>query len=128
MHSLGHTTGDEDRGAVLVEFALMIPILLALIFGIIDFGRAFDAKQSLTHATREGVREYAVSQDQSDGEAAFWQGVGSLDTSRISLSVPGDGCTDGEPVTVTASYDFEFLMLPFASLTLDSSAVMRCSG
>lgn len=106
----------------------MLPLLLALIFGIIDFGRAYDAKQALTHATREAVREYAVSQDQSDGEAAFWQAVGSLDANNVSVAVPSDGCTAGEPVTVTATYQFDFLALPFASVTLDSEGVMRCGG
>jgi Flp pilus assembly protein TadG len=123
------TPGDGySRGAILVEFALIFPILIALIFGIVDFGRAYDAKQALTHATREAVREYAVSQDQSDGEAAFWQAVGSLDAGSAAVTVPSGGCTEGEPVTVTATYEFNFLALPFASITLDSTGVMRCGG
>lgn len=118
----------RERGAVAVELGLLLPILLGIIFAIIDFGRAFDAKQALTHATREGVREYAVSQDQSDGVAAFWDGVTSLDTTRVSVSVPSDGCVTGQAVEVTATYDFEFLALPFASIQLDSTAVMQCGG
>lgn len=44
------------RGQSMVEFALILPIFLAMIFGIIEIGRAWSAKQSLTLATREGAR------------------------------------------------------------------------
>lgn len=49
------------RGQTLVEFALLLPIFLALIFGIIEIGRAWAAKQSLTLATREGARILAAA-------------------------------------------------------------------
>ncbi len=46
----------RDRGSVAVEFALLLPVLLLLIFGIIDFGRAINAQITLTQAAREGAR------------------------------------------------------------------------
>ena len=49
-----------DRGAAAVEFALILPILIVLIFGVIDFGRAFNAQVSLTQAAREGARLAAL--------------------------------------------------------------------
>lgn len=49
------------RGQSIVEFALIMPIFLALIFGIIEIGRAWAAKQSLTLATREGARVLAAA-------------------------------------------------------------------
>ena len=72
----------SERGAVLVEAAIVLPILLLLILGIVDFGRAYSAKQALTHATREGVRVYAVTQDHGKAADAFWDGATSLSPSR----------------------------------------------
>jgi Flp pilus assembly protein TadG len=119
----------RERGAVAVETALLLPVLLLIVFGIIDFGRAYNAKQALTHATREAVRVYAVTDDNSQATAAFWSGATGLDATRITVSIPADGsCSAGEPVTITSTYDFDFITLPFASIELGSTGVMRCGG
>src|SRR5205823_1234240 len=49
-------TDARDRGSVAVEFALLLPVLLLIIFGVIDFGRAINAQITLTQAAREGAR------------------------------------------------------------------------
>jgi len=49
-------TDSHDRGSVAVEFALLLPVLLLIIFGTIDFGRAINAQITLTQAAREGAR------------------------------------------------------------------------
>ena len=118
--------GRRERGAALVEFAFVLPILLLLILGIINFGRAYGAKQELIHATREGVRVLAVTQDYDEALTAFDAGATGLDPARVHVSIPGS-CSPGEPVAVSATYDFEFLALPFSS-TISSEAVMRCGG
>lgn len=46
----------SERGAAIVEFALVLPILMALVIGIVTMGAALNDKQSLTHAAREGTR------------------------------------------------------------------------
>jgi len=48
--------GDRRRGAAIVEFAVVLPLLLVLLFGIIDFGWVFMVRQTLTNAAREGCR------------------------------------------------------------------------
>lgn len=53
-------SGAPDRGAVAVEFALLLPLLLLIIFGVIDFGRALNAQITLTQAAREGARLAAL--------------------------------------------------------------------
>lgn len=52
----------NERGQALAEFALVMPILFLLIAGIIEFGRAWNIKQAVTDAAREGAR-YTVVQD-----------------------------------------------------------------
>jgi Flp pilus assembly protein TadG len=56
----GSTANRDQRGAVAVEFALVLPLLMVLVFGVIDFGRAFNAQETLTQAAREGSRLAAV--------------------------------------------------------------------
>jgi Flp pilus assembly protein TadG len=50
----------SERGAAAVEFALVMPLLLLLVFGIIEFGLVFNRYISMTHASREGVRELSL--------------------------------------------------------------------
>ncbi len=52
----------NERGQALAEFALVLPLILFFIAGIIEFGRAWNIKQAVTDAAREGAR-YAVVQD-----------------------------------------------------------------
>jgi len=58
----------NNRGQTLVEMALVLPILLLIIFGIIEFGRIFNAHLTLTHASREGARAGAVHKSDSEIE------------------------------------------------------------
>jgi Flp pilus assembly pilin Flp len=51
---------NSERGAAAVEFALLLPLLLLLVFGIIDFGRAINAQITITQAAREGARAHAL--------------------------------------------------------------------
>ena len=50
------TGGRGDRGAVLVEFALVFPLLVMLILGMVTAGLAYNQKLQITHAAREGAR------------------------------------------------------------------------
>jgi Flp pilus assembly protein TadG len=50
----------DERGAALVELALVVPILMLLVFGIVEFGTAFNASQSLRQGVREAARQGAV--------------------------------------------------------------------
>lgn len=50
----------DDRGAAAVEFALVVPLLLLVLWGIVDIGRAFYTLNNLASAVREGARSAAV--------------------------------------------------------------------
>ena len=53
-------SSDEDRGAIIVEFALIVPILLVLLVGIINFGVAYNTQIAVQAASREGARALAL--------------------------------------------------------------------
>src|SRR5215813_9301525 len=55
-----HSIGSDERGQSMVEFALILPLFLVFIFAVMEIGRAWSAKQSLTIAAREGARILAM--------------------------------------------------------------------
>ena len=63
----GGRDGTWRRGTAIVEFAVVLPLLLVLLFGIIDFGWVFMIRQTLTNAAREGCR-IAVLKTASDAD------------------------------------------------------------
>ncbi len=119
-----------DRGVAAVEAALVLPVLLLLVMGIIDLGRAFATKQEVTHATREAVRVYAVTQDPGQAVQAFEAGTAGL-ACNAPVITP-QPCVEGEEVAVTGACDFDFVTplgdrLPVLN-QIGSRAVMRCGG
>jgi Flp pilus assembly protein TadG len=55
----------KDRGAVVVEFAIVLPLLLMVVFGIVEFGIYFDRQQALNASAREGARYAALADTQA---------------------------------------------------------------
>lgn len=107
----------KERGASAVEFALLLPVFLAILFGVIEFGLALWRKQMLTNAVREGARVgiVAAATPKNAGEieavvAKFLADAG-WDTSKLDVNVTNAGAAKGTPLTVEASYPSSFLVL-----------------
>lgn len=115
-----------ERGAVAVEFALVLPVLVLLLFGIIEFGRGYNAQISLQGAVREGARTLAIGN--GDPAAAVRSAAPSL--SGIAVTTSGSPCTAGTTASVTATYPFTYNVPLFgtATKTLTATGVMRCGG
>lgn len=133
---LGRSHAGGDRGAVAVEFAIVLPVLLLLVFGIIDFGRALNAQVTLTQAAREGSRLEALDQDDVESRTqAAATGLDPVPNVAISSS-----CPDNDDAVVTVTYTFEFATPVGAigaifggggygdPITLTSEGVMPCEG
>ncbi|MFI6101316.1 TadE/TadG family type IV pilus assembly protein [Lentzea sp. NPDC051213] len=98
----------RDRGATAVEVALLMPILLILVMGIVDFGRALHAQITLTQAAREGVRVAALKQPNPTGRTE--DAAAGLDPASIGVTVTACPATpDDEDAEVEATYTFEFV-------------------
>ncbi|HEY7146387.1 MAG TPA: TadE/TadG family type IV pilus assembly protein [Streptosporangiaceae bacterium] len=97
----------RDRGAAAVEFALVLPLLLLLVFAIIDFGRALSAQITLTQAAREGARLTALGQPNvvSRTQAAA-VGLSPVDVTVTSCPAGAGPSANG---VVAASYSFSFV-------------------
>ncbi len=120
--------GRGDRGAALVELAILLPLLMLLILGMVEFARGLNAKVTLTHASREGVRVLAISGDAATAITATKLAVTPLDPDEVTVSTTA--CDPGFPTSLTASYPFSYSILFFGSgtITLETTAVMRCGG
>jgi hypothetical protein len=97
----------RDGGAAAVEAALVLPILLILIFGIIDFGRMMNAQISLTEAAREGARAAALNANVENRVDTVTQGLsGGVDPPVVDGCGPNPSPDDDAVVTVTYTFSF----------------------
>lgn len=121
-------TKDRERGAAAVEFALVLPVLIALLLGIIDFGGAFSAQQTLTYAARAGARVMVLQNSTSAATSAAQNAASPLGTLPASaFAVSPSACSPGTQVTFTVNYTFTGTGF-FPSMPLQGTGVMLCGG
>ncbi len=123
----------DERGAAAVEFALVAPLLLLMVLGIAEFGRAYYIQASLSQAAREGVRVMALQNNPAGAVAATRAAAPpGLTLGNVTVSPStcvASGLTPAATATVTVTYSFTFLYGFFGSgLTLTGQGVMRCNG
>ena len=135
------TRGRSEHGQALVEFALIVPMLLAVVIGIVSFGRAMNYDEQATHLANEAVRYAVVDQipPGANGTLGQWvrsqadtpelqNGTGSLAGSpQVCLSFPNGTSNPGDPVQVSMSFTFTWLPILNAgpSTTITRTATMR---
>jgi Flp pilus assembly protein TadG len=104
----------NQRGQTMTEFAIVMPILLFLLLGIIQFGIVFNNYVTLTDAVRAGARKGAVARRLADPSGAVETQVRDaatdLKASDLSVSVTST-FVQGSDVTVTATYPYEITLL-----------------
>ena len=125
----------EERGASAVEFAFVLPLLLVLVVGIAEFGRAFQVSGTLSAAAREGVRTMALQNNQTAARTTVRNVASSLSPALTDaqIAITPASCPVTYPnstnVTVTISYRQPFITGFFGSgVTLTGRGVMRCNG
>src|SRR5262249_5462823 len=110
----------EERGVALVEFALVAPLLLVLLFAILDFGRTFNYWIDATHLANEGARWAVVNKNPASSGTLQAYLVQQADTDelrnggssavpsplQVCISFPSGASTVGNPVEVTASVQY----------------------
>ncbi len=138
----------NQRGVTIIEFAIILPVLVAIIFGIIEFSLILYDNAMLTNASREGARaavlfqypdrmscedieetvdNYCKEHLVSFGNSGYNIKVNDVDIQTcITSGVPNPPCLQGYPVTIKVEYDYEFLFFPFGGINLDAQTTMRC--
>jgi Flp pilus assembly protein TadG len=134
-----------ENGAELIEFALVFPLLLLVVFGIMDFGLLFQRYETVTNAAREGARVAVLpGYGQADVQARVTQYLsasGLTATPTFAYTAPQALNVGGACVTitgVTVGYPHTYLFLGkiiglfggsgFATNTLTATAKMRYEG
>jgi Flp pilus assembly protein TadG len=119
------------KGQSLVEFALVVPLLLLLVIGIAEFGRAWMTKNILTGAAREAVRVMAVQTGNVTTATARADNIlnsAGITTATVSVI---DAPSSFEAVSVTVTYNFPVVIAGFipgldnATIPLSSTTTMR---
>lgn len=127
----------RERGAVAVEMALLLPVLVLLLLGIMEFGRAYNAQVTLTNAAREGVRVMAITNVQSDAEIAAGNALTMLKTTSSNptftfttspAATNPAVCVAGRQVTVTISYTLDSLTGIAGPFSMTGKGTMQCGG
>ncbi|MET4133940.1 TadE family protein [Pseudarthrobacter sp. PvP090] len=125
-----------ERGAVAVEFAILAPILIMLLLGIMEFGRAYNVQITLSNVAREGARVMAINNNESTAKAAA---IGAASVLKPSLkgenvkfqtlpaSTPAT-CTAGRQVTVTIEYSLSTMTGIAGPFAMKGVGTMQCGG
>ena len=110
----------------MVEFALVVPILCLILFGILQFGALYNDYVTLTDAARVGARKAATSRYQADpaaaAEAAARSSASGLNAADLDINVSATAWEHGETVTVEATYPYKIDLLGIVVASGDLNA------
>jgi Flp pilus assembly protein TadG len=145
-----HQVMRDERGQALAEFALVLPLILFFIAGVVEMGRAWNIKQAVTDAAREGAR-YTVVQDDAVASIADVEdkieerlALAGVTTSTIGISSSDPACAVvadcfhsttgyGKEMTVSVATQFKMGLMGAllgwagvpASVEISTTATMR---
>jgi Flp pilus assembly protein TadG len=129
--------GNDTRGQALLEFALILPILLLLVLGIIEFGRIWNINQRVSDITREGARRAVIADQPPTPEQVVHDFMmqslfdAHVDTSVVTITFSQSGAgawkASGLPQTVTIRFPYSFMFFnrAFGTVQITSSFTMR---
>jgi Flp pilus assembly protein TadG len=121
----------DDRGATMVEFALVVPVLLMVLMGIVEFGRVYHTQISIEAAAREGVRVLALDNTNAAATTAITDRDGSANLTAANITLtrcPAKPwtATSTAKVDISKQFSFNIPLMPAFTRTLTAKAVMRC--
>ena len=120
----------SERGAVAVEFALLAPVLVMILFGIMEFGRAYNVQTTLTNAAREGVRSMAINNNQATARAAAKNAATQLSPALTdgNITFSAANCAVGAQMTVTINYSLSTMTGIAGPFGMTGKGTMLCGG
>jgi Flp pilus assembly protein TadG len=120
----GRDRSRSEDGVALVEFALVLPVLALLLFGMLDFGKAFNYWIDETHLANEGARFAAVNRNPASGGASLQEYIRDQATTpelknggtpsvasplQVCIEFPAGTSNVGDPVKVTVETTYQWL-------------------
>lgn len=118
----------EKRGQALVELALVLPLLILLLMGTIEFGRIFHSYLVITNASREGARAGVVGADDSGIRTKVKNVASSLSLTDSQITItPSQGSrARGVPLTVQVNYSVN-LVTPVLDIVMPNPFPLTAS-
>ena len=108
----------NERGAVATEFALLLPVFLTILLGIIEFGMIMYGREIVTNAAREGARA-GITQGPPKLSKATIEGISytylastGINPASVTFTATGAGLTNPNTLTVQGQYTYNF-MVPY---------------
>ncbi|MCW4385432.1 pilus assembly protein [Salinibacterium sp. SYSU T00001] len=121
-----------ERGAVAVEFALVVPVLLMMVFAIVEFGIIYNSQLQVTAAVREGAREAALGASAAEVRSTVVAAASGLtpDLTAANVRVTPATCSTGADVTVSVvDYRAGSITGLFSDgVEVGATVVMRCGA
>lgn len=116
----------SQRGTAAVEFALVLPIVLAIVLALVQVGLLVRDRLLVESAVRSGARTAAVEPGDDAIRAAVLRAAPALDPSAVDVSTARSGVR-GEPVTVTLTY-VAAIKVPFVAWLFPAGVAMRAEA
>ncbi len=120
----------SQRGQAIVEMALVLPLLLMLLMGMVEVGRIGNAYLTATHAARHGARYGAIGGSNTEITDKVLQAAPTFDPSKVTVGIEPHNRGIGDDITVSVSYPI-VLITPVVSgiipnpVFVTSTVIMR---
>ncbi len=116
----------DEKGQSMVEFAMILPVLLLILVGIIEFGFMFSGYLTLTNASRESARAISLGATDAIATQRAKDSSMQLDGSQMVVVISPSAATrqQGDMVTVTITYEYDFLT-PFMEAILGGNFLLK---
>jgi len=122
----------------MVEFALILPIILLLVVGMLEFARAWNLHQVMTDAAREGARRAVLAdaaapnaQTKDSVKAAMWRQLAragydpAYALPYMNITPAADWKSSGKNITITLACPYRFAILPLHPILMRTTFTMR---
>ncbi|MGI9603567.1 MAG: TadE/TadG family type IV pilus assembly protein [Acidimicrobiales bacterium] len=123
-------TSANQRGAIIAEFAVILPLLIILVFGVIEMSIAFNRHQAVHAAAREGARVASIpgvsAADACNRTNDALTGINFDNNPNCAVSGDCSGNSESVDVTVSADHTINLIFVSAINVTLSGEATFRC--
>jgi Flp pilus assembly protein TadG len=116
----------NQKGQALVEFVIILPVVLLMILGIVQFGMMLNSYLSITNAVREGARVGIIGSTDTEIRGAVIGTSPSLQPGSMTISITPSENTRNSGDTLTVSIDYNYqLTVPIISNLFNNVVVLK---
>jgi Flp pilus assembly protein TadG len=121
--------GQKEKGQSLLELALVLPLLIIILAGVLDLGRLYYAYVAVTDAAAEGASYAAIHPEPGERDEVFRRaqeasrGLVQIDPDMVKVDCPT--VVSGAPITVTVSYSFTVATPVISAIVPDGVLMLR---